>query len=192
MTDLPEGFSSSHRALEDVTREQFARVAWTHKTMEKHADRVLWWATFAKWLDVVLIALTTGSALSVLLGATKAATATAVLSALSLAVTLALLRFTPDEQMARAADAARRLWEIREGYVLLLADIRDGHADRERLRARGEALVRDTVAVYRSAPRTSRRAYEEATKALKEGEELTFTETEVDRLLPPALRRRHA
>jgi hypothetical protein len=57
--------------------------------------------------------------------------------------------------------------------------------------ARGEALVRDTAAVYRAAPRTSRRAYEEATKALTEGEELTFTETEVDRLLPPALRRRH-
>lgn len=43
--------------------------------------------------------------------------------------------------------------------------------------------------LYKDAPKTTSRAYALAPKALKEKEELTFTEGEIDKFLPESLRK---
>ena len=48
--------------------------------------------------------------------------------------------------------------------------------------------TRPSEDIYKSAPRTSGRAYRAAQEALKESEELYYTEKELDHLLPKELR----
>ena len=61
-------------------------------------------------------------------------------------------------------------------------DVADVRAERDRLNAELEEI-------YKAAPRTSGTAYKAAQKALKEAEELYFSEEELDHLLPKKLRR---
>ncbi len=179
----------AHTALEDVVRDQFGRAAWTHKTFEKTADIHTRRAIILKWLEVGLLAVTTGSAVSAVLGTAHATTATAVLSSAALLVTLGQLKLNPEQEGARAGDAARRLWVVRESYYCLLADMQDGRLSADSAAARRDALVQETAAIYQAAPRPLPAAYRKASGALKQGEELTFTTEEIDRLLPPGLRR---
>ena len=43
--------------------------------------------------------------------------------------------------------------------------------------------------IYKGCPRTNSKAYEAAQKALKENEELTFSDEEIDKLLPTRIRK---
>lgn len=59
----------------------------------------------------------------------------------------------------------------------------------EEIRQRRDDLQKQTFAVYEKAPQTISKAYKQAQKALKFNEELTFSEDEIDVLLPIRLRR---
>ena len=43
--------------------------------------------------------------------------------------------------------------------------------------------------LYKGSPRTINKAYNEASKALKEMEEMTFTDQEIDKFLPESIRK---
>ena len=71
----------------------------------------------------------------------------------------------------------------------LLADLKDGvAADADARAKRDEILVR-LKALYSIAPQTTSKAYRTAQKALKVDEELTFSDKEIDVMMPKALRR---
>jgi hypothetical protein len=48
--------------------------------------------------------------------------------------------------------------------------------------------VSDLHTVYESAPATNSKAYKQAQDALQLNEEMTFSDAEIDSLLPPGLR----
>ncbi len=56
------------------------------------------------------------------------------------------------------------------------------------LQARLESITRELTGFYKFAPNTSPEAYAEATAALKSGE-FTFSDDEIDGLLPTNLRK---
>lgn len=87
------------------------------------------------------------------------------------------------------ADAAVDLWDIRECYLSLLTDIRSGHLEDSKVRECRDALQERLSEIYRGSPRTIVKAYREATKALKQLEELTFSDEEIDGILPKSLRK---
>jgi hypothetical protein len=68
-----------------------------------------------------------------------------------------------------------------------LVDIR-GASAADPLRARRDELNASLEAIYRAAPRTNDRAYRAAQKALRQAEELFFTDDELDKMLPKQLR----
>lgn len=173
-------------------REAFGRVAYSHKTHEKQAD-----ICFVKhrWQQGVLIALTAVSSGTFLVAAVSQFASTTVTSLITSTVavlvtwvTLGAKTFRFHEEAEAHRDIASRLWDVRESYVSLIADLMSGEITDADARVRRDKLQEATREVYSSAPRTSPKAYGRAQKGLKYNEELTFSSRELDLLLPEALR----
>jgi hypothetical protein len=87
------------------------------------------------------------------------------------------------------ADAAASIWNIRESYLSLITDIRSSSLNSSEVRKQRDKLQSDLHKLYKGSPRTISKAYNEASKALKEMEEMTFSTQEIDKFLPQSLRK---
>ena len=173
MKTTSHGPLCDQRLLAQV-RESFGRVVYSHKTHEKQAD-----ISFSryKWQQATLIALTalsSGTFLTLVFGlfgnSTWSSLATSFCALLVSWMSLGAKTFKFDETSAAHRDIASKLWDIRESYISLIADMMSGED------------------IYFTAPRTSGRAFTLAKDGLKNNEEMTFTAHEIDLFLPEALR----
>jgi hypothetical protein len=184
---------NAQTALEDQLRECFGRVVYSHKAHEKTADIYLVRLSRIKLAQIVLSALTTGGLGTSLLGPADRSQHIAVVSTLLSAALLALNAYAKDLDLGQMAErhkeTAARLWAVRESYLSLLTDLKDWSIEIVGLRASRDELHTELAEIYKAAPRTLDKAYERAGIALKDREELTFSEAEIDRFLPNALRR---
>lgn len=177
-------------AITGLVRESFGRVVYSHKTHEKDRERYTVQAILVKWVNIVLIGLTGGGLVtSVLVGADAYLWASAVLATLALAFNVFQLSFDPATSAARHRDTAKSLIPIRDGYASLLADLKDG-LEIQSAQQRRDSLDRVLHDIYQQAPDTSQKAYRRAQKALQLNDEMTFSDDELDRLLPSQLRSR--
>ncbi|OIQ97610.1 hypothetical protein GALL_203690 [mine drainage metagenome] len=182
---LPAG-----ETLEGQLREMYGRVAYTHKTHEKMADANTARHKTIKAVEIGVTALATGSLLLAILGDSKAATVIgAIFSTASLAITLYFKEATLGEQSQKHTATASRLWGVREQLLSLLVDLHDQRPEPD-IRAIRDHLNAELEQVYKAAPRTSPAAYAAAQRALKDNEELYFSDDELDHLLPKDLRRK--
>ena len=85
--------------------------------------------------------------------------------------------------------AALDVLEIREELLSLLVDIKIGNKPIEHFQTKRDELNARLVNTYRGAPKTIYKAYQIASKALKENEEFTFSDEEIDKFLPESLRK---
>lgn len=175
--------------LIDTVREQFGRVAYAHKTHEKMADQLQCQAKLSDWLEVILIAATSGTIVSTLFGTGPKATIIAsCLGAASLLIAVFKLKFKPEVQAEAHRVCARKLWLIREQYINLISDLKAQSTSDDVARKERDRLTLTLSQVYEASPSTNSKAYEAARKALKVSEELTFSQKEIDQLLPESLR----
>jgi len=176
--------------LEDQIRECFARVVYSHKTHEKRADSCAQTLRSFKIAQIILAALTSSGIMAILFSDDfwlKAATA--VVSLVSLSVTGYMKGFDPGATAQRHRDAAADLWEIRESYLSLLTDLKSAALSGADARSRRDELLAELSAVYKGAPGTDLKSYKRAQTALQKLEDYTFQPGEIDKFLPPALRR---
>jgi hypothetical protein len=173
-------------------REAFGRVAYSHKTHEKQADICF---TKHRWQQGVLVALTAVSSGTFLVAVSSqfaspivTSLITSTVAVLVTWVTLGAKTFRFHEEAGAHRDIASRLWDVRESYVSLIADLMSGEITDADARARRDGLQETSREVYSSAPRTSPKAYGRAQEGLQNNEELTFSSRELDLLLPEALR----
>ncbi|WFU75223.1 SLATT domain-containing protein [Bradyrhizobium sp. CB2312] len=180
-----------HTTLESQVRECYGRCAYSHKTHERMADRHAKWLGRVKMTQIVLAALTAGGALGVIFTQNGAyyAYATAALSFVSLALNSYMKDLDPGEAAQKHRETAADLWNIRESYLSLLTDIRSQCVPLEGLRERRDKLQDQLHQIYRTAPHTDGKAYVEAQDRLKNKEDLTFSDTEIDAMLPTTLKR---
>lgn len=180
--------------LESQVRELYGRCAYTHKTHEKMAERASSWLWRTKWAQIILSALTTGGAIGVVFDTNSAIypLATAFLSISMLILNSYVKDVDPGQDAQKHREAASDIWNVREAYLSLLTDIRDQNFSLSDLRARRDELQSQLHAIYRAAPHTSGKAYGEAQDALKNKEDLTFTDAEIDAFLPGPLKRTRA
>jgi len=163
-------------------RNTFGRVAYTHKTHEKDAERKQQSASRIKIANVAVIGLTAAAAiLAPLLASAWAAWVAALSAIVALAFAAFQLSFDPAGEANAHTLAAKSYLTLRNDYRRLIADAVD--LDPTELRARRERLARTLDHLDRTAPPTSPKAYEQARKALRGTEELTFTEDEYNHLL---------
>jgi hypothetical protein len=178
-------------ALESQVRECFGRCAYTHKTHEKMAERGSRRLRIMKWGQIILSALTAGGAIGVVFERNSVVFpyATALLSVSLLIVNSYVKDLDPGKDAQLHREAASDIWNIREAYLSLLTDIRDPSCSMAQLRQRREDLQALLHKIYRSAPHTDGKAYGQAQDALKNREDLTFSDDEVDAFLPGPLKR---
>jgi SMODS and SLOG-associating 2TM effector domain family 4 len=155
------------------------------------AERNSDWLRRAKWVQILLSALTTGGAIGVIFNQDDSlfAYGTAAL-AISLLILNSYLKDVDPGQLAQKhREVASDIWNVRESYLSLLTDIRDESFSIADLRERRDDLQEELYKIYKSAPPTDSKAYGNAQKALKENEELTFSDAEIDAFLPDPLKR---
>lgn len=176
--------------LDNQLREMHGRVAYTHKTHEKMADRYIRLYKLIKNVEIVLSSLATSSLMLSILGDSKPGTIIgAILSTVLLALTLYFKEANLAEQAQKHTAIASKLWGIREQLLSLLVDMQDSAVTSEEIRRQRDVINKALQEVYKSAPRTDRRAYAAAQRALKSDEELYFSDAELDLMLPNELRR---
>ncbi len=177
-------------ALESLLRECYGRVAYSHKTHEKCADICSKKLRNIKLVQIILSAITTGGLIIAILGESKFS---AVFAAITSTTLLAINTYTKEYDLGELAqkysDAAGDLWNMRESYLSLLVDIRNPKIDTSIIRTKRDQLQEALKNIYQAAPRTIPKGYSEAQKALKVNEELTFSDQEIDEMLPPLLRK---
>lgn len=82
------------------------------------------------------------------------------------------------------------MWDVRESYVSLLTDFEI--LSKEEIRRQRDELQGAVSKVNRQYPGTDDKSYAEAQNALKNEEEQTFNEGEIDELLPTGLRNKES
>ena len=177
------------QALLDVVREEFGRVAYTHKTHMKMVDRLNSHLLWEKRATAALLALTAGDTVGVLVtNAQWARVVAVILSGSALLLTVYGLSRNRERLVELHRRAGLALWVLREDYIHLIGDLKGGAVSVSDGRARRDQLTKTAVRIYVSAPDTDDKGYQAARKALKSDEELTFSPQEIDVLLPRALR----
>ena len=192
MTDGSTAGSDCDPYLLAQVREAFGRVVYSHKTHEKQADICF---TKHQWQQGALIALTaisSGTFLAAVVGLLGDPVLTSLAtSSIALLVTWSSLG-AKAFKFADEADAHRgvasQLWNVRESYISLIADMMSGEVPDADARTRRDELQHATLDAYAVAPRTSSKAFKRAQGGLKDNEEMTFTPHEIDLFLPEALR----
>lgn len=171
-------------------RDCYGRVVYSHKTHEKCADLLLACLSHIKIWQIVLSAITTGGFLAAIFGAGQVG---AVIGVIVSTVLLVLNAYTKNYDLGEIAQKHRQagadLWLIRERYLALITDLRVGKESIEKLIARRDDLLTELHGVYSGAPSTNQRAYAKAQEGLQRLEEMSFSDGEIDELLPVALRK---
>ena len=182
--------NSQIKIIEAQVRECFGRVVWSNKTHEKCADILLKRNNFIKISQIVLSALTSTGVLVAVFGENKTVgIITAVISALMFGLNAFVKGHDFGELAQKHSDAAADLWDIRETYLSLITDINANTLSIEEITERRNVIQVKLSSIYKGSPRTISKAYKAATKALKLNEELTFSVSEIDMLLPLELRK---
>jgi hypothetical protein len=184
--DTPE----SRNVLEGQLRENYGRVVYSHKTHEKCADILLTRWSRIKLLQIALSALTTVGFVGAVFGAGQIG---ALLGLTVSMVLLGLNSYTKNYDLGELAQkhrqAATDLWLIRESYLSLLVDIAMKERPLEALQEQRDRLVKELHTIYSGAPSTTFDAYRKAQHALKQLEDMTFSDAEIDMFLPKELKR---
>jgi len=145
---------------------------------------------------MVMTAVSSTAFVSSLLGlATGERWAPLVTSFIALIVTamnLGTKTFKHGEEMQQHRDTAAKVWDVRESYLSLIVDLRAGACSIQDGIAQRNDLQERYCAILGDAPRTTPEAYEAAQDGLKNREDLTFSEKEIDQMLPVQLRRGRA
>jgi len=149
-------------------------------------------ANTLRWLkiaQIVVSALTaSGALIAAIFDPVWAKIATAVLSLITLILSGYMKGFDPGGTAQKHRDAAASIWPVRESYLSLLTDMKGGAISYEEASKRRDELQAKLAAIYKGAPQTDSKAYAAAQKALKDNEEYTFSDKEIDYFLPTSLR----
>lgn len=176
--------------LEAQIRECYGRVVWTHKVQEKCSDILVTKNANLKLIQIIMSAITTTGIFVTVFGDCKwVGIMSALISTLLLILNTYTKKYDLGEIAQKHASCAVTLWDIRETYLSLLFDIRSGAINPVEIRCKRDKLQGELFNIYKGSPRSFGKAYEEASKSLKEMEEMTFSDEEIDSYLPKLLRK---
>jgi hypothetical protein len=175
--------------LLSVVREIYGRVVWTHKTHEKERELSTRKAKRDKWVNVILMALTTTGVLaSIPSGTIWTSVIAAIFAFISTGFAIYQISFSPEIEILQQRQTAKDLLIERDNLLLLIERFMASDADIEKMRQEIQRTVDKLGQIYAAAPDTSSQSYKMATSGLKMNEELTFSPKEIDVLLPEELR----
>lgn len=182
------GQGEAYSILESQLRECYGRVVYSHKTHEKCADILLEKLSKIKVWQIILSAITTGGFIAVFFGVGRLGVSIGVVVSTAL---LVLNAYTKDYDLGELAQkhrlAGADLWLIREKFLSLITDLRLGGEPIDVLQAKRDGLLEELHVIYAGSPSTTIKAYRKAQEALQVLEDMTFSDEEIDALLPKML-----
>ena len=168
-------------------RDSYGKVVYSeriHVEQYKHLD---FFNNCLKYIRITLSAISTiGFIGAVVTNEVLALWIGGIFSMLLLAINLFYGNFNIAHDMGLHRKAADELWAIREKYVSLLTDF-DKLAEAE-IQSQRDELLSETGDIYKSVPKTGKRAFSKAQIALKINGEQFFEDGELNNLLPKHLR----
>lgn len=174
--------------LESQIREAYGRVTYSQTCHDKFINQTVKLDNNIKIWQIVLSGVTTsGFVMSIFSNNNIANILGAIVSLALLILNTYIKNFDLSGIAQEHKKTSDLLWKIREEYVSLLIDFEMLEAD-EIIKKRDELQER-TWEVYSNSPRTNAKSYKAAQKALKSEEEQTFSEDEIDIMLPNSIRR---
>lgn len=186
-----DSLSNGLTILEAQLRENYGKIVYSHKTQEKCADILSKKNNCIKNWQIILSALiTTGLLIRIFKGEEWALITSTILSTIQFGVTSFLREYNLGETIQKHSTAALELLDIREKYLSLLTDLKSGLLTPEIIVEKRIELQEDLSKTYKGSPRTFSKAYKAAQKALQMNGELTFSDEEIDQLLPDILRKK--
>ena len=188
--------TKEEKILEGQLRECYGRIVYTHKTHEKCADILLERNSRIKWGQIILSAVIAGGVITMLFDFKQLVEYKKIsefITAIISTLLLVLNSYTKDYDLGAIAQkhkqAAAEIWLVREKYLSLLTSLHMNLLSVDEICTQRDKLMADLHSIYTGAPSTNFKAYKEAQKALKEMEEMTFSDDEIDKFLPKELRR---
>ncbi len=183
--------TDKRQILESQIRECFGRVIYSHKTHEKCCDILNDRLSVIKLWQIILSAITTGGFLAAILGVGNFAIITGtVISTVLLVLNAYTKNYDLGEISQKHKQSANDLWIIRERYLSLITDLRIGEKSLKDLTEIRNQIEKDLHTAYSGAPSTNLRAYKKAQEALKNLEDMTFSDEEIDVFLPNELKKK--
>lgn len=174
--------------LESQIREAYGRVTYSQTCHDKFINRTVKLEDGIKVAQIVLSAITTsGFVVAIFSDDNIASILGAIFSLALLILNTYIKNFDLSGIAQEHKKASDLLWKIREEYVSLLTDFE--MLDSNDIRNKRDELQERTSEVYSNSPRTDAKSYTVAQKALKTEEEQTFSEVEIDIMLPNSIRR---
>ena len=174
--------------LESQLREAYGKIVYTYTCHNKKATRLLKLNDNIKVWQIVLSALSTGGFITtIIFDDTLVKIIGAIISFLLVIVNSYTKNFNLVGEANEHIKTANLLWKIREEYISLLIDFEILSV--EEIMVKRDELQDRTFEAYNSSLSTDKKSYKEAQKSLKTDEEQTFSEKEIDVMLPNSIRR---
>lgn len=174
--------------LESQIREAYGRITYSQTCHNKFINRIVKLDDRIKVLQIILSGITTSGFVVTIFSNDNV---TSILGAIVSLALLILNTYMKNFNLSGIAQEHKKasdlLWKIREEYVSLLTDF--DMLDASEIRYKRDELQERTAKVYSNSPRTDAKSYQAAQKALKTEEEQTFSEEEIDIMLPDSIRR---
>ena len=181
-------FSSQGYKLESQRREAYGRVTYSQTCHDKFINRIVRLDDRIKLWQIILSGITTSGFVVAIFSDDNVASILGALVSLALLILNTYIKnFNLSGIAQEHKKASDLLWKIREEYVSLLTDFE--MLDESEIRNKRDELQERTAEVYSNSPRTDSKSYQAAQKALKTEEEQTFSEEEIDIMLPNSIRR---
>lgn len=169
--------------LKNQIKDACGKVIYTYTAHHKFADRLEKENKLVKNAQIILTALSScGFFTSIITNNDVLTWVGGITAALSLCLNLYAKEYKIQNEVNQHRNAANVLWDIKECYVSLLVDFEV--LEEKEIQSRREILCKRVSEVNNNYPATDEKSYRAAQKALKEEEEQTFKENEVNSILP--------
>lgn len=171
----------------EAIMQKHGNVIYSLKTHEKARERKEKYLLWIRWINIILI----GSILIVLIlqliFKTDLLNYTGIaLSVVEFIFIIIQLNFDLQKDIYEHTKSSNELWFIREKYLNLLIDIKNG-LDKEIVSAKRDKLDEHLSEIYKNAIKTSNKDYKNASKALNSDEKPKSDDEEYKNFLPKSL-----
>lgn len=178
-----------------IIRQTFANAVFTHKVQEVAAEINQKRALYIKIYNIIIVAI-----VLILLVIQSSSPTERIFSYIGAGVTVGeiifliiQLSFNFEQQMILNKNSALKYMQLRDKYILLIADLANEKITNDELISRRNLLQSEYQIISDLAPQTGPEEYKEAQyrlnkKGVVSGEQFTWSDEEIDRFLPENLR----
>ena len=182
-----EANSQTNDKLYRQLEEAYGRILYTYTCHNKMIGRLETKNKRIKGAKIILSALSSGGIFILLFqDENLLKIASAIFSTLLLTINLYYKDFSLVDEVEEHRKTSDKLWLIREKYTSLMTDFQT--ITIEQIRNERNRLQEEIYEIYSCSPKTDKKSYKEAQKALKVEEEQYFSIEELNQILPSYLR----